>query len=89
MAISKDVINKRFGTTVSGAYIKFCYLGWASVTNTAVAHFSVWATPTSEAEGKESIELIEVDVTHLFSKIQTDMYAEIKKLPEYKNALNV
>lgn len=89
MAIGKDVLDSRFGSTISGAYIKFCYLRWSDVDNMAMATFSVWATDTAEAEGLEAINTFEIDVTSSFPNIQPLMYAEIKKLPDYANAIDL
>ena len=89
MAIKKTIIDERFGSEFAGAYIKLAYLRWSDVDNKTIGNFSVWSTPTAEAEGKECIEIIEVDLTHLYPKIQEDAYKEIKKLPKYVDAEDV
>lgn len=89
MALSQDTPDDRFGYTVVGAYIKLAHFRWSDADMRAVATFSVFATPEARSEGKEVITNIEVDVTDQFLSIQPQLYAEIKKLPEYASALDV
>lgn len=89
MAISQDTIDERFGYLVPNAYIKLAYFRWSDADMKAMATFSIFATSTAMAEGKEVITNIEIDVTNQFLDIQPLLYAEIKKLPEYSDAVDV
>jgi len=89
MAIQLDITEEQYGMLIADAYIKFCYLDWSDQTNKVTATFSVWSTPTAEAEGKSCIDHIMVDATALYPKIQEDMYKELKKLDKYKDAIDV
>ena len=89
MALQKDIIDDRFGSLVAGAYIKLAYFRWSDADGAAVATFSVFATSSAKDEGKEVVSNIEIDVTGEFPSIQAQLYAKIKSLPEFSDAVDV
>ena len=89
MAIKQDIIESKFGLNVPNAYIKLAYVSWSDKDKRLIAQFSVWTSATAEADGKEVIEHIPIDVTNLLPQLQALAYAEIKKLSKYNTAINV
>jgi hypothetical protein len=89
MAIEQDHVESIHGITVPGAYIKLCFVAWSDVDKILKAQFSVWATPTAEKEGKECIEIITIEIPHMWEDIQAACYMELKKLSEYANSKDV
>jgi len=89
MAIKNRVVDTKFGVPVDDAYIKFNYGYWSDKDMEGKLQFSVWATATSEAEGKAALTIIEIPADIIFQGIQAKAYAEIKKHPDYLDAVDV
>jgi len=89
MALMIDATDEIRGGTHSDAYHKLAYLRWSDVDNKVMAVLSVFSTATAEAEGKEVISSVELDVTDLFPDIQEKVYGRIKRMNSYTSALDV
>lgn len=89
MAIKDTVNNTRFGRPIEDAYIKFCYAFWSDMDQEGKLQFSVWSSPTAEAEGLVALAIIDVPTGTIFNGIQEKAYAEIKKHPNYLSAIDV
>ena len=89
MAIQKQIIEERFNMTVADAYVKLAYVEWDDINNTLWAHFSTWATPTSEAEGKECISMLRIDASSVYPTLQADLYAFAKSTPALSGGVDV
>lgn len=89
MALQKDIEDDRFGSLVTGAYLKLAYLRWSDADMKVMATVSIFATAEAKAERKECISNIEIDVTDLFPNIQAQLYARIKNDPQFIDAIDV
>lgn len=89
MAFEQDIIEERFGSFMPGAYVKLCYISWSDQDKRLMATFSIWASPTAEAEGKEAISVKPYDITSLFPELQGDIYKHLKKNPDFAGSKDV
>lgn len=89
MAFKKDITDERFGTLVSGAYIKLAHFRWSDADQRAVATFSVFATKEAQESGKEVVSNIEIDVTLDFSDLQQRLYMLAKTKSEFEGAIDI
>jgi len=89
MALEDNVVDDIRGGTYQNAYHKLAQVAWSDINKQVIATFSVFATPTAEAEGKEVVSSIQVDVTDLFPDIQKKIYEKAKLDPAFNDPKDV
>lgn len=89
MAITHRVEDTRFGIPVDDAYIVFGYAFWSSSADSPKLQFSVFADEAAYIAQKSALTVIEIEAGDIiFAGIQQKAYAEIKKHPDYLDAID-
>lgn len=93
MALKKDLIEPKSGVSVDGAYIRFHYAQWSKewidVKPEGSLQFTIYASEQAFLDGKEMLSFFEISAGDMFTSLEALAYAELKKHPNYLDAIDV
>lgn len=90
MALQQEIVDKRFGLNVPGAYIKLVYVSWSDITLQWTAVCSVFASQEASLNESQVIDTLEVQIDTVSGiDPRPAIYNKIKNLPEFAGAIDV